>query len=54
MIPADDTFDGTWPYEPRFFDDNGFRQHYIDVNEAGEGADDVFVLLHGEPGVERN
>ena len=49
MIPADETFDGTWPYEPHFFDGNGFRQHYIDVNNAPERADDVIVCVHGEP-----
>lgn len=49
MIPADETFDGTWPYAPNFFDGNGFRQHYIDVNNAGEDADDVIICLHGEP-----
>ena len=47
MIPADETFDGTWPYEPRFFEGNGFRQHYIDERGGDEGADDVIVCLHG-------
>lgn len=49
MIPADETFDGTWPYAPHFFDGNGFRQHYIDVDNAGDDADDVIICLHGEP-----
>lgn len=44
MIPADETYDGTWPYAPQFFDGCGFRQHYVDV---GEG--DPIVCLHGEP-----
>lgn len=44
MIPAHETFDGTWPYDPRFFDGNGFRQHYVD-----EGSGPPIVLLHGEP-----
>jgi haloalkane dehalogenase len=44
MIPADETFDGTWPFAPHFFDGSGFRQHYVD-----EGAGDPIVLLHGEP-----
>ena len=44
MIPADETFDGTWPHAPNFFDGHGFRQHYVDV---GEG--DPIVCLHGEP-----
>ena len=26
MIAPDETFDGTWPFEPRFFDGHGFRQ----------------------------
>lgn len=44
MIPADETFDGTWPFAPRFFDGSGFRQHYVD-----EGDGDPILLLHGEP-----
>ena len=46
MIPANETFDGTWPYAPRFFDDAGFRMHYVD-----EGPPDgqPIVCLHGEP-----
>ncbi|MBX3706109.1 MAG: alpha/beta fold hydrolase [Pseudomonadales bacterium] len=46
MIPADETFDGTWPYAPRFFSGRGFRMHYVDV--PGQG-DETFLLLHGEP-----
>ncbi|MEL7157463.1 MAG: alpha/beta fold hydrolase [Actinomycetota bacterium] len=44
MIAADETFEGTWPYEPRFFDGAGFRQHYVD-----EGEGEPVVCLHGEP-----
>jgi cis-3-alkyl-4-acyloxetan-2-one decarboxylase len=44
MIPAYETFGGTWPFMPRFFDGNGFRMHYID-----EGSGDPIVCLHGEP-----
>jgi haloalkane dehalogenase len=44
MIPAEETFDGTWPFAPHFFDGSGFRQHYVD-----EGDGDPIVLLHGEP-----
>lgn len=44
MIPADEDFDGTWPYAPHFFDGSGFRMHYVD-----EGAGDPIVLVHGEP-----
>ena len=44
MIAADETFDGTWPFEPHFFDNEGFRQHYVD-----EGEGEPILLLHGEP-----
>jgi pimeloyl-ACP methyl ester carboxylesterase len=44
VIAADETFDGTWPFDARFFDNEGFRQHYVD-----EGAGDPIVLVHGEP-----
>lgn len=44
MIAADETFDGTWPFLARFFDNEGFRQHYVD-----EGDGEPIVLLHGEP-----
>jgi haloalkane dehalogenase len=44
MIPADETFDGTWPFPPRFHDGNGFRMHYVEA-----GAGDPIVCLHGEP-----
>jgi haloalkane dehalogenase len=46
MIPEDETFDGTWPFLPHFFDGHGFRQHFVD--EPGTG-DETFVCLHGEP-----
>lgn len=44
MIAADETFNGTWPFDPHFFDGAGFRQHYID-----EGDGEPIVCLHGEP-----
>lgn len=46
MIEANETFDGTWPFAPRFSTAAGFRQHYID-----EGPRDAptIVCLHGEP-----
>ncbi|MDA3038925.1 MAG: alpha/beta fold hydrolase [Actinomycetota bacterium] len=44
MIAPDETFDGTWPFEPRFFDGHGFRQHYVD-----EGHGEPIVCLHGQP-----
>jgi len=44
MIPADETFDGTWPFAARYCTAAGFRQHYID-----EGAGRPVILLHGQP-----
>jgi haloalkane dehalogenase len=44
MIPADEVFDGTWPFAPHFTDAAGFRQHYVD-----EGAGRPILLLHGQP-----
>lgn len=43
-IPAGETFEGTWPFEAKFFHGNGFAQAYVD-----EGEGDPIVLLHGEP-----
>ena len=44
MIQADETFDGTWPYQAKFSPAAGFRQHYVD-----EGSGRPIVLLHGQP-----
>jgi pimeloyl-ACP methyl ester carboxylesterase len=44
MIPADEDFDGTWPFTSHFCDAAGFRQHYVD-----EGAGRPVLLLHGQP-----
>ena len=44
MIPADETFNGTWPFAPHFSRAAGFRQHYAD-----EGAGRPVILLHGQP-----
>jgi pimeloyl-ACP methyl ester carboxylesterase len=44
MIAADEDFDGTWPFAPRFCDAAGFRQHYAD-----EGSGRPVLLLHGQP-----
>ncbi|MBW2629732.1 MAG: alpha/beta fold hydrolase [Deltaproteobacteria bacterium] len=43
---GDWTFDGTWPYEPRYFDTGAGRMHYVD-----EGPRDgrPVVLVHGNP-----
>ena len=46
MIKASETFAGTWPFTPNFFDGNGFLQHYID--EGPQQANPI-ILLHGEP-----
>ncbi len=43
MIPADETFDGTFPFEAHFSVAPGFRMHYVD-----EGAGEPIVMLHGE------
>jgi cis-3-alkyl-4-acyloxetan-2-one decarboxylase len=44
MIPPYETFDGTFPFAPRFSTAPGFPMHYVD-----EGAGDPLLLLHGEP-----
>lgn len=44
MIPANETFEGTFPFTPRFSTAAGFRMHYVD-----EGRGEPIVLLHGEP-----
>jgi pimeloyl-ACP methyl ester carboxylesterase len=43
---VDWTFDGTWPFEPRWFDAPDGRMHYVD-----EGPRDgrPVVMLHGNP-----
>lgn len=46
MIPAAETFSGTWPYKAKYSDVNGFRQHYVD---EGPRDGQVVVCLHGEP-----
>lgn len=46
MIPADETFDGTFPYEPRFNQAAGFRMHHVDIGPADAP---VVLCLHGEP-----
>lgn len=44
MIPAEETFDGTYPFKPHFSTAPGFRMHYVD-----EGQGETILLLHGEP-----
>ena len=46
MIKASETFEGTWPFLPNFFDGNGFQMHYVDV---GPSQANPIILLHGEP-----
>ncbi|MGD2007373.1 MAG: alpha/beta fold hydrolase [Cellvibrionales bacterium] len=46
MIPAEETFSGTWPFPAQFSTASGFRQHYVDV---GPEDGHPLVLLHGEP-----
>ena len=46
MIKASETFEGTWPFLPNFFDGNGFQMHYIDL---GPRQANPIILLHGEP-----
>lgn len=43
---GDWTFDGTWPYEPKYFETEAGRMHYVD-----EGPRDgrPVVLVHGNP-----
>jgi haloalkane dehalogenase len=45
MIPADETFDGTFPFKPHFSRAPGFQMHYV---VEGDG-DEPIVCLHGEP-----
>ena len=44
MISERETFGGTWPFAPRYFDGNGFRMHFVD-----EGEGEPIICLHGEP-----
>jgi pimeloyl-ACP methyl ester carboxylesterase len=44
MIPANETFDGTFPFQPHFTTAPGFRMHYVD-----EGSGSPIICLHGEP-----
>ena len=46
MIKSSETFQGTWPFLPNFFNGNGFLQHYVD--EGPKEAKPI-ILLHGEP-----
>ncbi len=41
---ANETFGRTWLYQPRFFEHEGVRLHYVD-----EGEGEPIVMLHGNP-----
>ncbi|WP_069267600.1 alpha/beta fold hydrolase [Paraburkholderia nodosa] len=46
MTPSNDTFNGTFPFAPRFSNVGGFRMHYVD---EGPADGDVVLCIHGEP-----
>ncbi len=46
MIPANENFEGTWPFQPRFCTASGFKQHFID---EGPRHSETLLLLHGQP-----
>ena len=46
MINSTETFKGTWPFAPHFYNGNGFAQHFID--EGPRNAESI-ICLHGEP-----
>lgn len=39
-----ETFDGTFPFAPHYYDVNGFAMHFVD-----EGIGEPIVLVHGDP-----
>jgi haloalkane dehalogenase len=43
-MTIDWTFNGTWPYEPKWFESADGRMHYID-----EGEGPPVVMVHGNP-----
>lgn len=43
-IPAEETFEGTFPFKANFSTAPGFRMHYVD-----EGSGEPIILIHGEP-----
>ncbi len=45
-MTTDWTFDGTWPFEPQWFDSADGRMHYVDV---GPRDGRPVVLVHGNP-----
>jgi len=45
-MAIDWTFEGTWPYEPSWFDSSDGRMHYVDV---GPSDGKPVVMVHGNP-----
>jgi cis-3-alkyl-4-acyloxetan-2-one decarboxylase len=45
-MAADWSFNGSWPYEPRWFESTDGRMHYVD---EGPREGKPVVLLHGNP-----
>ena len=43
---TDWTFNGSWPYEPKWFDSQDGRMHYID---EGPKSGQPVILVHGNP-----
>ena len=46
MISQNETFGGTWPFEPKYCEAAGFKQHYVD---EGPRDGQIIICLHGEP-----
>jgi len=44
-VPADETFDGTWPFRARYSETPGFPMHYVEEGSRPE----TLLLLHGGP-----
>ena len=40
----DETFDGSFPFDPHYHSINGFDMHFVD-----EGNGEPVVMLHGDP-----
>lgn len=48
MIPANETFNGTFPFTPNFFTGNGFKMHYVDEGSPSKSGETI-LCLHGQP-----
>ena len=40
----EETFEGTYPFAPKYYVNNGFEMHFVD-----EGQGEPVVMLHGDP-----